>query len=478
MISNNNLNPLPWYDSLDQQDHRKWYANGEIFSLATPRTNLLPFQVRRRKGETLAQLTVTLHNCEGVLLKDITADMNASGLTVESVNQYFENIIYRANTIFEQLLDIGFYYAMMTDGINTWYSEVFRVVSNLGDFIELEYWSVENQDYESGGGTVIYKTGYRNKLYIDSTLTRPKYENEDEGKKRDGFIFTEKKTSKKIFTFNFFAPEYLVDALRLPYLADFVRLTYKGDTYKIFDFSSSPTWSENGYGHYAEVVAEVECDTILKKIQLASSYTQDIVIMGRILDKDTRQPLSGANIELRYPSEETILANVVSDNNGYFMYRWFITAGDYSQEPIVAKISKNDYSVEIRRKEEPYLYAVQNGIQFGDILTESIISNWILRNGVWDDSAEWRDVAYWKDDINTQPLPTPEPEPTPRPPIGTINELVDIHYFSSDKSKKVALFHFGTRLVGGKVEPLHLDKNLDDYAKSKLDNGTIEVKIL
>lgn len=47
MIPNNNLSILPWYDSIERQNARKWWIYGQVYPLFSPAGYLLPFQVMR-----------------------------------------------------------------------------------------------------------------------------------------------------------------------------------------------------------------------------------------------------------------------------------------------------------------------------------------------------------------------------------------------------------------------------------------------
>ena len=71
MRQNNNISVLPWYTSIEQQNHRKSYAYGTIYPLFTPKRTLLPFQIMRNTSSrniTRAQL----YDKNGVLFADIT----------------------------------------------------------------------------------------------------------------------------------------------------------------------------------------------------------------------------------------------------------------------------------------------------------------------------------------------------------------------------------------------------------------------
>ena len=44
MFLNNSFNILPWYDSLEKQSSKKWYAFGQSWPLLCPKGSILPFQ--------------------------------------------------------------------------------------------------------------------------------------------------------------------------------------------------------------------------------------------------------------------------------------------------------------------------------------------------------------------------------------------------------------------------------------------------
>jgi hypothetical protein len=95
-------------------------------------------------------------------------------------------------------------------------------------------------------------------------LARPDYNFEEEGEDRDGYFFPAKQISEKVYRFNFIAPEYLLDAMRLIRMSDHVVITCKGETYTADSFLLSPTWEDQG--DLAGVDAEFETATVVKKI--------------------------------------------------------------------------------------------------------------------------------------------------------------------------------------------------------------------
>lgn len=328
MTPNNNLFPLPWYKSVKYQDFRKSYAYGNVFQLIAPDRSLLPFQIRRAHRTSAAFTLRVLHD-DGTLYRNISADA-AADLHVVSGTDF--DVIQYCNTglanQFARPLTPGRYYAELSDGVETWYSEVFNVVDDLSRYIRLEYWSADNQEYD--GGEIVYSNGYRNVLYICSELGKPDYGYEEEAEPRDGFPFVEKQISKKTFRFECKAPEYLVDALRVVWLSDYVRMTANGQQYEVMHFQSDPNWQEDG--HYAMVECEIEADTVLKKIGVGLTALVGMPIQFRIkvVDAVTGASIPGVDIGISFNGSE--LVNVYSDSSGRIVWNYDQTADAWNRD--------------------------------------------------------------------------------------------------------------------------------------------------
>lgn len=259
---NNNLCPLAWYTDILQQNHRKDYAYDQVFNLITPERKLLPFQIRRATIANAISL-VELYSLSGTLIADITATMLGTGLSViryESLG--YDLIIYNSALPISIATPEGQYYAKLSDGVNTWYSEVFTIVKDLSRYLLIEYWNADNLPYT--GGHIDYTTNYINKIYVDTQIGKPDYSFEEEVKKVDGYTFIEKQISEKVYNFTFVAPEYLCDAIRLIRLHDYIRITSRGLIYNAEIFLATPKWQTDGY--LAGVDVEFETDTVIKKI--------------------------------------------------------------------------------------------------------------------------------------------------------------------------------------------------------------------
>lgn len=264
MIQNNNISVLPWYTSIDQQNHRKSYAYGTIYPLFTPKRTLLPFQIMRNTSSrniTRAQL----YDKNGVLFADITTALKDTGLQiVPFASLGYDVIVYPALLPFAIDTPDGIYYARMTDGVNVWYSEMFTIVGDLSGYLKIEWYDVENFVFDAG--QIVYQNPkFHNVLYLCTELGKPEYPFEEEGETRDGYFFPEKQISEKTYRCMALAPEYLCDVMRFIRMSDKVFVTDKyGRQYDCDTFLITPKWQTQG--DLASVEIEFDTATVAKKI--------------------------------------------------------------------------------------------------------------------------------------------------------------------------------------------------------------------
>ena len=263
MIPNNNLSVLPWYTSIEQQNARKWWVYGRIYPLFTQAMFLLPFQIIRehRAGTTIASFKI--FKADGEELADYTTQINNQIAIKPFATLGYDVIVYTGNLPFVPAFFNGQYYAVLNDGIQTWYSEIFTVVNDIEPYLKIEWWDVE--DFVMDAGAIVYtEPRFKNILYLDSDLAKPEYPFEEEGETRDGYFFPIKQISEKHYRFKFFASEYLLDVMRFIRMADYAQITYHGQTYKLDTFLITPEWEDNG--DVASVEAEFDTATVAKKI--------------------------------------------------------------------------------------------------------------------------------------------------------------------------------------------------------------------
>jgi len=255
-----NVSILPWYSAVSKQNHRKDYAYDGVYPLITPDKSLLPFQIVRATSVATIS-SVKLYTIDGVEFLDITSAMATAGLQIKAFATY-DLIVYAGTAMTGVTTPEGRYYAVMTDGTTTWYSEVFNIVASVTNYLKIEYYNRDGIYWV--GGHIEYYTGYKNVVYLDTQLGMPEYTFNEEAEERDGHTFVENQISEKKFKFVFIAPEYLLDAMRLIRLNDYITITCKGISYTVETFLITPKWLEGGY--LASVEAEFECDTVVKKI--------------------------------------------------------------------------------------------------------------------------------------------------------------------------------------------------------------------
>ena len=264
MIPNNNLSELPWYDSIERQNARKCWVYNKAYPLFTPAGFMLPFQVMR-EHRTNEIVSFRIYKRDNSLIGDFTQVMKETGLKV--VNpigaREIDVIVYSGLLPAFTKFANGQYYAVMSDGVQTWYSEMFTIVNDISGYLKLEWWDVD--DFYMDEGVIIYKSPlFRNKLYLCADIAKPEYIFEEDGETRDGYFFPAKQISEKRYHFTFLASEYLLDVMRFVRMADYAQITKNEQVYKLDTFLITPEWEDNG--DVASVDAEFDTATVAKKI--------------------------------------------------------------------------------------------------------------------------------------------------------------------------------------------------------------------
>lgn len=264
MIPNNNMSVLPWYDSIERQNARKWWVYNKVYPLFTPAGFMLPFQVMR-EHRTNEIVSFIIYKRDNSLVEDFTQAIKETGLkVVNPIGMREIDVIVYPGLLpaFTKFAD-GQYYAVMSDGVQTWYSEMFTIVNDISGYLKLEWWDVD--DFYMDEGVIIYKSLlFRNKLYLCADIAKPEYVFEEEGETRDGYFFPAKQISEKRYHFTFLASEYLLDVMRFVRMADYAQITKNEQVYKLDTFLITPDWEDNG--DVASADAEFDTATVAKKI--------------------------------------------------------------------------------------------------------------------------------------------------------------------------------------------------------------------
>jgi len=263
MIPNNNLNPLPWYTELADQNHQKAWAYGRVYPLLCQTRLILPFQLVRAHAAETPISSFKLINHETGDEYDITTEIKAANLIIKEFTDYDLIINYGKFLLPETFSFKGLFYCQMTDGVNTWYSEVFNFIVDISTFVKI-VWYNRNDVFEYNGGHIDYNDGYQNFLYINTDIGKPDYPFEEEVQERDGFTFPEKQWSEKVFRFDYIAPEYMLDAMRIIRMHDYIWIQQGNKQWDVEQFLIDPEWEEQG--DLAAVEAEFHVDSVMKKI--------------------------------------------------------------------------------------------------------------------------------------------------------------------------------------------------------------------
>ena len=225
-----NYSCIPFYTSLEQQDYKKEFAYGDIYNNCCDK-KLLPFQIVRNGNFTNIQ-SVKIYNWDMTNEVDITSLMVAAGLYIK-VYEPFSIIVFPAiQTITE--LSLGKKVIKITDGIQSYYSDVILIRESISDKLSLK-WS-NNDDLKIPNGRICYENDFYNVLYFDTLVGKPEYPFEEEQESLNGLKFPIQQISKKIFRFVVSVPEYIADVVRLIRMHDNIIVTCKGIEYVCFNF--------------------------------------------------------------------------------------------------------------------------------------------------------------------------------------------------------------------------------------------------
>ena len=274
-LVNNNISPLPFYDSLALQNHRKDYAYGQVYQLITYRYMLLPFQVVLSNGTSVGW--VRLYNFNTGKYIEITDSMKENGLVIKPFTGYVL-LKYPGTLPIVEIKHEGLYYLVIyINGLGTIYSDLFTVTNRISDYLLIEYSNSYN--FELKNGIVDFSDNFAFKCYLNTQVGKPEYNFEEESTKRLGYIYVESQVSKKTYKFNVIVPEYICDALRIVRLCDNKIIRCKDDEYEAITFEMEAEWQTQG--DLASVTCEFETDNVIANIggfvpdKLGGDYNND-----------------------------------------------------------------------------------------------------------------------------------------------------------------------------------------------------------
>lgn len=296
----NNFSPLAFREKSMKATYKKWYAYGKEFALPFSTTELPPFQFTVANLPSFDPTTV-----EVSLVDEATGTRVATGvkIKVDSMDEH-NSVLYVSpgSNVYAKSIEPGVYRAEFTipEG-ETYVSTPICVTDGIEtntNFVKLEYWNDEKLAYPNGFVTTGTDNDFKFQMYIPTTFFKPKYEFEEEITKRAGYKFLELQTCNKVFGFNFLAPEYICDALRLVRLSDYIRFSHDGEYYNALNFEYNPDWQDNGY--LAAIECQFETDTIIQKLPSFNRRDRESFYNALLADIDTPILFSPDTVGLYY----------------------------------------------------------------------------------------------------------------------------------------------------------------------------------
>jgi cytoskeletal protein CcmA (bactofilin family) len=296
----NNFSPLAFREKSMKATYKKWYAYGKEFALPFSTTELPPFQFTVTNLPSFDPTTV-----EVFLVNEATGERTGTGIKikVDTMDEH-NSVLYVSpgSNVYAKSIEPGVYRAEFTiPGGETYVSTPICVTEGIEtntNFVKLEYWNDEKLAYPNGFVTTGTDNDFKFQMYIPTTFFKPKYEFEEEITKRAGYKFLELQTCNKVFGFNFLAPEYICDALRLVRLSDYIRFTHDGEYYNALNFEYNPDWQDNGY--LAAIECQFETDTIIQKLPSFNRRDRESFYNALLADIDTPILFSPDTVGLYY----------------------------------------------------------------------------------------------------------------------------------------------------------------------------------
>ena len=296
----NNFSPLAFREKSQKATYKKWYAYGREFALPFSTTELPPFQFTVANLPSFDPTTV-----EVFLVNEATGVRSGTGIKikVDTMNEH-NSVLYVSpgSNVYAKSMEPGVYRAefAIPEG-ETYVSTPICVTDGIEtntNFVKLEYWNDEKLAYPNGFVTTGTDNDFKFQMYIPTTFFKPKYEFEEEITKRAGYKFLELQTCNKVFGFNFLAPEYICDALRLVRLSDYIRFTHDGEYYNALNFEYNPDWQDNGY--LAAIECQFETDTIIQKLPSFNRRDRESFYNALLADIETPILFSPDTVGLYY----------------------------------------------------------------------------------------------------------------------------------------------------------------------------------
>ena len=252
LLTSTNINPLPFYTSLDEKwQYRRYADKHDIFC---PTDRIIPFQLIIG-DHTLGSFRVWLYDAiTNTEVKQLVLNTDYTQNAKKYTGYWVVTISDIASA---DLMEAGKYYylkfAVQHPDLSlhdVWYSDDFQANSRTGEMCRLDYYNERDMaigDYSIFGGSSTKRFVFR--YYIPHELGKPEYPFYTRISERNNVEYPLTMRSQKKFRVPITATEVQIDALRLSVVSDKVALTCNGKTYKIWMIEwTEIEWRGDGIG--------------------------------------------------------------------------------------------------------------------------------------------------------------------------------------------------------------------------------------
>jgi len=236
--------PLRIYENLADRNVFAPGGDNSPFCLICPANMLLPFEIKRPSGA----YPLTSIKLIGSSEMELLTYMDSADLQVFSFAE-FDYIVHYGILAHTATIPAGKYYLMLSDSVNTWYSEDINFIAFNGNTLDLcvptkiTYWDTCDVD------AIFYRTGekqYKNIIYLDVDIGKPEYPVIIEASEDAfGSEVVEFAKLEKTYILQGVFPQFMVDALcLLPlHFAGVIEvLTHRGYTGNVLTVTVDPKW--------------------------------------------------------------------------------------------------------------------------------------------------------------------------------------------------------------------------------------------
>ena len=238
---------LPIYEELEEQIRFKSYCSETVWQNAIP-SNKLPEFAYLRQISPVFTFTMNVKDIDGTTVATFSA---ASLFPMLNIDTYADGTeLIKLSADFDsfgsdEYLANGCYYLQISDGVSTYYSEVFC------------YTGFVSTDYECYSVLMCvttcqigqrYPLGFTQHLYIQNDIGLPEYNYTEEGHEdTDKASVIDWRRVEKMRKFFLRAPEYICDFFSMISMMDQITFTNEVDVINIENATSEITWDEQSF---------------------------------------------------------------------------------------------------------------------------------------------------------------------------------------------------------------------------------------